>query len=403
MWGLAGSVVLGLCLFAGHVHAGMPRVGDTITLPLDYTDARLYVPVAIGNDPSSYTFILDTGAVPSGIDNVLARKRGFAVSGAGMATGAGAGATRVGSTGPLSLHVGAGALNVASVNVSPYDALLAATSGRRVDGIIGSQFFVEHVVTIDVEQRRITLHDPATWRYAGKGARIPITFKYGVPMADVSLTLPDGRHITAHAALDLGAKSTFLIPEPFIDRYRLRQAFPRTVTMGLGAGMGGDTRYAFARGMRIALAASPSTGLDQPVIGLSVEGALRSSWHDGLLGAAFLMQYRVTFDYAHQQMILEPFADASAQGFDRSGLFLVSAGQDLQEIDVREMVAESPAAEAGLHPGDRLIAVDGKSVERWRLWQLRDRLRDPAIGTVRIQVQRAEGAPEMVVHLRDQL
>ncbi|GGY24485.1 hypothetical protein GCM10008098_17620 [Rhodanobacter panaciterrae] len=403
MRGLAGSLVFVLCLFAGHAHAGVSGAVDAITLPFDYTDARLYVPVTIGNDPSTYTFILDTGAVPTGIDDALARKRGFAVSGAGMASGAGAGATRVGSTGPLSLHVGAAALNVASLNVSPYDALLAATSGRRVDGIIGSQFFIEHVVTIDVEQRRITLHDPATWRYAGKGVRIPITFKYGVPMAEVSLTLPDGRHIAAHAALDLGAKSTFLIPEPFIDRYQLRQVFPHTVTMGLGAGMGGDTHYAFARGTRIALAASPSIGLDRPVIGLSVKGTLRSSWHDGLLGAAFLTRYRVTFDYAHQQMILEPFADAPTQGFDRSGLFLVSAGSDLQGIDVREVVAGSPAAEAGLHPGDHLIAVDGKSVKQWRLWQLRDRLRDPDVENVRFQVQRADGVSEMSVHLCDQL
>lgn len=396
---LACSIMVGASLLTGAVHAG----AGAITLPFEYTDARLHVPVTIGDDPSLHAFILDTGAVSTGIDSTLAHRLGLAVSAGGTATGAGAGATRIGSTGPVDLHVGSARLHLATASVAPYDALLAATSGRRIDGIVGAQFFVEHVVIIDAGQRRITLHDPANWRYTGNGARIPLAFNHGVPMADVTLTLPDGRHLTAHAVIDLGAKSTFLVPEPFIDRSRLRAAFPRTVTMGLGAGMGGDTRYAFARATRLALAASPSVGLDQPVIGLSVNGALRSGWHDGLLGAAFLMRYRVIFDYAHQEMILEPLADAPAPAFDRSGLFLAAAGSDLHGIDVREVVAGSAADEAGLHPGDQLIAVDDKPVGQWKLWQLRDRLSEPRGGDVHIRVQRGAGATERVVVLRDQL
>ena len=60
-------------------------------------------------------------------------------------------------------------------------------------------------------------------------------------------------------------------------------------------------------------------------------------------------------------MTLEPNGDF-AQPFehDHSGLFLVAEGDDFDTLRVHDVVSGSPAAEAGITPGDVLATIDGR-------------------------------------------
>jgi hypothetical protein len=359
------------------------------------------VPVRIGAGPPQW-FILDTGATATIIDAAAAKAAGLPVQGGQIVHGAGAGGSRQGHTSAVSLMVGRQPLRVSQPAVMDLAGLLGPTSGRAPAGIIGSQLFREHFVDVDFERRRITLYGAGTDRRSDFAAATALTFADFTPLVLVKLTLPDQRVVAARALVDLGAKSTFLIPEPFIDRERLRDAFASTVVTGLGAGVGGDTFYAFARARRLSLAAAPAIGLDHPVVGLSVGGTLRSTWHEGLLGAEFLSRFHIGFDYRRRLLLLTP-RSASAAAFDRSGLFLASTGPSLDRIVVRQVLKGGPAEAAGLSPGDEIVAVDGRPAARLGLAGVREALKRAAPAQVAIRYRRGPEPRIARVELRDLL
>ena len=328
------------------------------TIPFTFDDSRLWVPVRIGNGASIHQFILDTGAASIVLDADLAIRHGLALVAVGDATGAGGGRTAVGRVDRVALRVGSVALKPPSLSTSPLEVLLAGPTGHHAPGIIGAQFFKEHVVEIDFERGLLRLHDPAAFYYRGSGVIVPLRFFEGLPMTTGALTAADGTRLSLRLLVDLGAKSTLLIAEPFIARTDLRHAFPNVVEEPLGAGLGGPTRYAFARARSLSVGRA---ALSRPVVGLSVGGVLKSDWYDGLLGADFLSHYRVIFDYARKRMILEARRSPPRVAFDRSGLSVRVDGPDLDRLWVTEIVRGSPADQAGLQPGDRIERVDGRA------------------------------------------
>ena len=383
---------------ANRTSAGTPQAQ---VVPFLYEDARIYVPVRIGAGPSRW-FILDTGATGTIIDSALAKSMHLRVSGAQTVHGAGSGGSQQAQTGAVRFMVGDVPLVVAQPAVMDLAHLLGPTSGRPPDGIIGSQFFREHFVDVDFAQRRISVYPPEANRRSSYAAAVPLTFVDSTPLTPVLLTLPSGRTTTANALVDLGAKATFLVPEPFIDREKLRDAFSTKVVTGFGAGVGGDTFYAFGRARRLGFAGEPRLSLERPVVGLSVKGTLRSTWHQGLLGAEFLAPFKLGFDYRHKRLLLTQRSNEVAP-FDRSGLFLAASGSSLKQLVVRSVVENGPAALAGLAPGDEILSIDGSPTADLGLDEVRNRLKNGRAAAVIIEYLRGTERHAVRLGLRDLL
>jgi hypothetical protein len=282
-------------------------------------------------------------------------------------------------------------------NVAPIDSVLAPYTGRAAPGVIGSRFFREHVVTLDFAGAVMYVSDHDD----GAGVVVPFELRGGIPVIAGHLTTPRGDALPMRLVVDLGAKATLLVSEPFIARHHLAGAFPRAVEGPLGAGVGGETRYKFVRAPRLAL-----DGLvtDSIVVGLSVGGTLRSDSYDGLLGAEFLRRYRVTFDYPRRRMILAPRDPAVPPAeYDMSGMFLMAGQTDHHRFAVHSLVADGPAAVAGVRRGDVVVAADGRAADEYTLSALRDVLRSQDGRVVRLELDRDGTRVECAVRLRRQV
>jgi hypothetical protein len=389
-----------------------------IDVRFEYEDGRVYVPVSAvvhGKKVALGWFILDTGAGGVVFDTRVAERLGLEVRSAGSQTGAGSGASKVGRAKGVPLGVDGVPLSPDSVLVAPLDAQLAPSCGRTVAGIVGSQFFDEHAVEFDRGRNLLRVDPPGVAGGADLPAHgrcaIPFELADELPMIRASLAIPGAASAatTLKLIVDLGAKAPLLLTGPLLERIGGEARLGRRALASLGAGVGGETRYWFTRVGALRAGAGAAPLADSLVAGFSAFNTLRSSDYDGLIGAPLLDHFAVLFDYSRKLLWLAPRADGAAApepltAFDRAGIFVLARDSSgVQHLDIRRVVAESPAAEAGIEEGDELTSVDGQDARGLRLSAVRRRLRAGATTSVSLGILHDGHADVRVLSLRDLL
>ena len=138
--------------------------------------------------------------------------------------------------------------------------------------------------------------------------------------------------------------------------------------------------------------------IEKPVIGYTVDSAGFENRADaGTVGAAVLSRYRLILDYARQRIVLEngPHVEEAVPE-DMSGAMVVSPGPTFETLTIATVMPSSPAAEAGLEPGDEIVSVDGRS--GWTLREIRKAFQQS--GPVQIAIRRDGVSQELAVDRR---
>jgi predicted aspartyl protease len=369
-------------------------------LPFDDVEGAVLVQATLGFPSvrdTSGPMLLDTGAGYLAVDLELSRVLGLSDSAAPVAA--------VGMADRPLPRLQLGGLQVDQVQpVLTIDAgIVRRVTGRPVLGLLGQSLLRDRVVILDYASGTLVLLPPGPdssatqaaigaalspmaeavpFRLVGDGKavlRVRVGGVDGTPPTELSLIL------------DTGATKTVLF------RRALDRRLPGWVSWPSIRGLGAPTLTGVARARVVRVpsvdpgrgrGAVSRSGVDAAVIDGDLPGALESALGepvDGLLGYSFLKHFRVALDYPRRLLWLDPSQGGvpdRASEYCHPGIQLEDA---LGSLRVTAVADGSPAARAGIRPGDELLAVDGS----------------PVAGSEVVEVgRRLEGDPGTRVELR---
>ena len=315
------------------------------SIPFEMHTNKPRIPVRV-NGAGPFDFLLDTGSVTDLIDTQRADELGLAVSGHEEVGGAGDSTMTIAQAEGVALGVGSIDFPPQAITVAPIDERVGRHEGRRLDGLLGYDFFSRFPVELDYDASVLTVRrDPP------RGDHVPLQVVRRHPFVRLKLTF-GAATFEEIFVVDTGFRSAVVLARPFVEERGVLARVDRTITATTGIGIGGPTVELVGRADRVEIG---PFALRDVVVAFSQAGAgtLADGGFGGIVGSDLLRRFVATFDYPQEQLRLAPGAAFEAAfEFDLSGLFLTAADGGVR---VHSVVADAPAAQAGIQPGDRIL------------------------------------------------
>ena len=354
-----------------------PSERAAVEVPFETMSGHLFVQVTLdGRGP--FRMLLDSGGA-----NVLSAQTAAVLAGAGKP---------VPQLLPVSSTVIGGVeLGGQRYTVADIDGFLRRVEGLDdVAGVLGLEWFVHMPIRLDFARSRLTLYDPAKFKYAGGGTRVPVAMRGRLPLVRGSI---DG--IEGMFELDTGSRGSLTLTPEFASKNDLAQRLGVKNVAITGAGIGGPLRAALARGKMLKLGA---VEVPNPIVAIpqGTGDANAKSEVAGNVGFALLRQFAVTYDLPNDALYFERYINFGTPDIaDRGGLWLERASDGYKVVDV---VKGGPADAAGLKAGDLIVEFNGYPWAQMPLPVIRESLRSSP--GARVRMKTGAGA-EIVLVLRD--
>lgn len=262
-------------------------------------------------------------------------------------------------------------------------------TGMQVDGILGADFFKGMIIKVDYRNRVLTLIKPDDF--------LPKKFKdFSIfdievinhkPYLTTFTEINPGVITKTRLLIDTGAALTALFHDNTDSTITLKS---QVVKGNLGAGLGGNIEGYSGKIHSLKFGPflfnnmiSSFQSLDEAI--LHDDKIVRN----GLLGNLLLERFQMVLDFHHKKLYLKPYKKYNKEfEFDKSGLTIFAFGQQLNQFYIKHVIKDSPAALAGIMPGDIILKIGNWSYRWFDLHKINKKLSGKAGKTIHLKLKR---------------
>lgn len=304
----------------------------------------------VGEKPDSLTFVLDTGSGGISLDSATVDYLQLPAVESERTIRGIAGIRKVKFVRNLTLHLPGLETENLDFHINDYE-ILTNVYGVRIDGIIGYSFLSRYIVKIDYDVNMLEVWTPGAMKYPRQGFLMKPIIN-SIPI--VTATVKDGVSVDGSFYFDTGAGLCLLMSEDFAnDKKVIKKG--RKMTLTQAEGLGGKKTmvvttvkqvkfgpYKF-RKVPAHIFKDEFNVTAYPVLG-------------GLLGNDLFRRFNLVLNYSKKEIHLLPnthFNEAFDYSYTGMGIYFING-----DIVVEDVLAGSPAEQAGIKVGDRILAID---------------------------------------------
>ncbi|MEN0004082.1 MAG: aspartyl protease family protein [Bacteroidota bacterium] len=380
----------------------VPRNADQIEFPFRYENNFIVVDLLF-NGFLPLHFIFDTGAshtilTKREISDLLQidYKRRFNVMGADMETELTAYLAQ-----GISMRIkGFRAINRSILVLDDDYFRFEEFVGVNIHGILGADIFRRFVVKIDYRRKRITLYKPRYFEPPEDFVELPVTITKTKPYLLANTIFGDSITADVKLLMDTGANLPFLLHTNTHPNLKLPE---NVIRSQFGAGLGGELEGFVGRIQRLDIEGMSFNNLITTFQEVSPDmDSTFLNQRNGLIGNPVLSRFTIIMDYVREKCYVKPNKKFKQSfKYDRSGLLLAASGPRLDEYIIYGIVPNSPADEAGLQIGDKLLKVNWWPAGFYSLQGITNKLQGRIGKKIKMKVKRNGETLKFRFRLRD--
>jgi len=267
---------------------------------------------------------------------------------------------------------------------------LSSKMGMIINGILGHGFFRDFIVEINYDRKTLTFHDPERYRYRRprrNTQELPIIVQQNKSFLQSSIQLDDTLTIPALLVIDTGGSHSLWLDGHTNQHITIPE---KNISTLLGTGLNGPIYGKVARINELKIG---SVHLEEIIASfpdsLSISNALGLDNRQGSIGAEILKRFNIIFDYPNRKITLRPNR-LFKLGFyyNASGIEISNPLPGFPYFVVSDIRAGSNAYKAGLKLEDELIFLQGVSVNKLKLNDIRYILQGRPGKTIKLLIKR---------------
>lgn len=314
------------------------------------TGGVVILKATVGDKPDSLTFVLDTGSGGISLDSATVDYLQLPAVESERTIRGIAGIRKVKFARNLTLHLPGLDTEHLDFHINDYE-ILTNVYGVRIDGIIGYSFLSRYIIKLDYDVNMLEVWTYGAIKYPRQGYLLKPVIN-SIPI--LNATIKDAVAVDGSFYFDTGAGLCLLMSEDFAnDKKVIKKG--RKMTLTQAEGLGGKKTMMVTTVKQVKF--GPYKFRKVPAHIFKDEFNITAyPVLGGLLGNDLFRRFNVVLNYSKKEIHLLPnthFNEAFDYSYTGMGIYFING-----DIIVEDVLAGSPAEQAGIKVGDRILAID---------------------------------------------